>query len=70
MFTKLGAGVHALNPAFFRAGAAALDANDYIVYNQANGALYYDADGNVPAAHRVRGVINKPLLANNDFGVI
>ena len=34
IMTKLGAGVHALSPLFFRAGAAALDANDYIVYNR------------------------------------
>ena len=34
VFTKLGAGVHALNPAFFRAGVKALDANDYIIYNK------------------------------------
>ena len=46
VFTKLGAGVHALNPAFFRAGAAAADANDYIVYNRATGVLSYDVNGN------------------------
>src|SRR4051812_41747777 len=46
VFTKLGAGVHALSAAFFRVGTHALDANDYIVYNNANGALYYDNDGN------------------------
>src|SRR5262249_20188690 len=46
VFTKLGAGAtHALNPTFFRAGAAALDPNDYIVYNKATGGLFYDANG-------------------------
>src|SRR4051812_15804989 len=33
VFTKLTA-LGTLNPAFFRVGAAALDANDFIVYNQ------------------------------------
>ena len=71
IFTRLGAGVHALNPAFFRAGAAAADANDYIVYNKATGALFYDDNGN-GAGHAVMFAIltNKPVLAANDFQVI
>ena len=45
VFTKLvTAGV--LNAAFFRVGAAAVDANDYIVYNKSTGALSYDSNGN------------------------
>ena len=63
--------MHALNPAFFRAGAKALDANDYIVYNKANGVLSYDADGNgARAAIAFAVLINKPVLAANDFVVI
>ena len=46
VMTRLGAGVHTLSAAFFRAGPAAADANDYIVYNRASGLLSYDADGN------------------------
>ena len=71
IFTKLGAGVHALNAAFFRAGTRALDANDYIVYNQANGALYYDNDGSGSHAAIMFAVLtNRPVLAANDFYVI
>jgi Ca2+-binding RTX toxin-like protein len=73
VFTKLGAGagVHQLNPAFFRAGIKALDGNDYIVYNKASGVLSYDNDGNgahVAIAFAV--LISKPVLAANDFVVI
>jgi hypothetical protein len=46
---QLGAGVHALNPAFW-AAAAAHDANDHTVYNRASGALSYDSTAVLPAA--------------------
>ena len=68
---KLGAGVHALNPAFFRAGPAAHDANDYVVYNRANGYLSYDGNGNAAGGVTLLAVLaNKPVLAANDFAVI
>ena len=68
---KLGAGVHALSAAFFRAGAAAADANDYIVYNHANGDLFYDTNGNVAGGATLLAVLtNKPVLAADDFAVI
>jgi Ca2+-binding RTX toxin-like protein len=71
IFTKLGAGVHPLNPAFFRVGAAAADANDYIVYNKATGLLSYDANGNGAGGAIAFAVLtNKPALAANDFQVI
>ena len=71
VFTKLGAGVHALNPAFFRAGAKALDGNDYIVYDKATGVLSYDNDGSgAHAAIAFAVLTNKPVLAANDFQVI
>jgi Ca2+-binding RTX toxin-like protein len=34
-----------MNAAFFHVGTAAADANDYIIYNSANGALFYDSNG-------------------------
>jgi Ca2+-binding RTX toxin-like protein len=73
VFTKLGAqaGVHQLNPAVFRAGAVALDANDYIVYNKVNGVLYYDTNANAAGgAIAIAVLANKPILAANDFVVI
>ncbi|MCA1405750.1 calcium-binding protein [Ensifer sp. IC3342] len=50
----------ALNPAAFRVGANALDANDRFMYDAPNKALYYDSDGNGGAA--------KVLLATFDNG--
>jgi len=71
VFTRLGAGVHALNPAFFRAGVKALDGNDHIVYNKASGVLSYDNDGNgAHAAIAFAALTNRPALAANDFVVI
>jgi Ca2+-binding RTX toxin-like protein len=71
IFTKLGAGVHALDPLFFRAGAAAADTNDYIVYNKATGVLSYDPNGNAAGGAIAFAVLaNKPVLAANDFLVI
>jgi Ca2+-binding RTX toxin-like protein len=71
IFTKLGAGVHPLNAAFFHAGAAAGDANDFIVYNQATGLLSYDSNGSAAGGVIAFAVLtNKPALAANDFAVI
>ena len=70
IFTKLTA-AGPLSPAFFRAGAVALDANDHIVYNQANGVLAYDVNGNgAGGATAFAVLVNKPALAANDFVVI
>jgi VCBS repeat-containing protein len=70
VFTKLAA-VGPLNPAFFRAGPAALDGNDYIVYNQTTGALSYDVNGSAAGgAIQFAFLQNKPALLANDFVVI
>ena len=61
VFTKLGAGVHALNPAFFRAGVKALDGNDYIIYNRTTGNVSYDNDGN--GAHAAIAFAYLPVQA-------
>ena len=70
VFTKLAA-VGALNPAFFRAGPAALDGNDYIVYNKLTGVLFYDSNGNgAGGAVQIAVLTNKPVLTASDFFVI
>jgi Ca2+-binding RTX toxin-like protein len=71
IFTKLGAGVHPLSPLFFRAGAAAADANDYIVYNKASGALFYDVNGSgAGGAIQFATLTNKPTLTAGEFAVV
>jgi Ca2+-binding RTX toxin-like protein len=68
-YTQLGA-PGAMNAAFFFAGAAAHDANDYIVYNQLGGQVLYDSNGN--AAGGVSLIVtlpNKPTLTAADFVV-
>jgi Ca2+-binding RTX toxin-like protein len=70
VFAKLTA-VGGLNAQFFKAGAAAADGNDFIVYNQATGALIYDSNGNgAGAAVQFATLLNKPVLTAADFVVI
>ncbi len=45
IFRELGFSASPSTDAFFHAGSAAHDADDRIVYDQSNGALFYDADG-------------------------
>ena len=70
IFTKLAVnGV--LNAANFKAGAAAGDANDYIIYNHSTGALYYDTNGNGAGGMTLLATLStKPLLTASDFAVI
>lgn len=71
VFTKLGAN-GALNAAFFKVvGSGALDANDYIQYNKATGALFYDTNGSgAGGAIQFATLVNKPTLTASDFVVI
>ena len=69
MFKKLTA-TGALGANNFALNAAA-DANDYIIYNTANGVLSYDADGNgVGAAVAFARLTGIPGLTSSDFAVI
>jgi Ca2+-binding RTX toxin-like protein len=61
----------AFNAAAFVTGAAAQDANDRLVYNQATGQLFYDADGNgAGAAVLFAALTGAPVLTAGDFMVI
>lgn len=69
-FTKLTA-TGTLNAALFRAGTVALDANDFLVYNKATGALFYDSNGNgAGGAIQIATLTSKPTLTAADFFVI
>jgi VCBS repeat-containing protein len=69
VFTALGLG--ALSANAFVIGSAALDADDRIIYNSSNGALYYDADGaGGQAAVQFATLSGAPALTASDFTVI
>ncbi len=70
IFTQAG-GLGALNANAFFAGTAAHDADDRIIYDQATGNLYYDADGNgAGAAVLFANLANHAVLTASDFQVI
>ena len=55
----------------FVIGAAALDANDRIIYNDATGALFYDSDGGGGTAQVQFATLSTGLaLTNLDFLVV
>lgn len=59
-----------LSSAFFRASAngAAMDENDYFLYNTTSGRLFYDADGNGQGvAVQFATLTSKPVVSANDF---
>jgi len=66
-----GLAVGALAAQAFVIGTAAQDANDRIVYDQASGALYFDADGSgAGGAIQIANLGAGTILAANDFMVI
>jgi Ca2+-binding RTX toxin-like protein len=70
VFTALTA-TGVLNVNFFRLGTAAADNNDFVIYDQTSGNLYYDADGNGAGAQvLIATLANNEVLTRNDFVVI
>ena len=66
VFAALGAAVGPLAASQFQIGAAANDGFDRIIYNNAAGALFYDADGNTGgggAAIQFATLSGAPVLA-------
>jgi trimeric autotransporter adhesin len=69
VFSAIAPGV--LTAAAFVIGTAAGDADDRIVYNSANGNLYYDADGSgAGAAVRFAQVSSGVALTESDFVMV
>ncbi len=70
IFRELGFSGAPSTDTFFHAGSTAHDADDRIVYDQANGALYYDADGTgALAAVQFALLSGAPTLLYTDFVV-
>ena len=62
-----------MNAANFRMSTAVADANDYIVFEQATGRLFYDADGSGRTQSVLFATLSNPAsltLTANDFVVI
>ena len=69
VFVGLAGG--ALNANAFVIGTAAQDSSDRIVYDQATGRLFFDADGNGAGAQiQFARLDGAPIIAANDFTVI
>ena len=70
-FSALGAtGRFTAGDARFHSGSAAHDADDRIIYDQASGQLWYDADGNgAGAAQLIATLANRPALSATDLFV-
>lgn len=70
VFTAAGA-VGMLSAGAFRAGTAAQDADDRIIYDSATGKLYYDADGSGAGTQVLFAQVTAGLgLTNADFHIV
>jgi serralysin len=70
IFTKLAA-TATLSADFFHVGAGAADLNDFIIYDDATGALYYDSNGSASGNQIQFAHLNTGLtLTHTDFFVV
>ena len=75
IFKRLGSGSEAspkkLSSSYFNIGSKADDRNDYLIYNNKNGYLYYDADGSGSGKAVLIATLSKNLkLTSSDLYVI
>jgi serralysin len=71
LFASIALGGAGLQASEFRIGSTSLDGNDYIIYNQATGQLYYDANGNVAGGAALIARLNAgQALAYTDFDML
>ncbi|WP_112664218.1 beta strand repeat-containing protein [Microvirga flavescens] len=75
VFKKLGKGTEAktgkLLKDFFVIGSKAQDKNDYLIYNDKKGVLYYDADGSGKGkAVEIATLSKKLVMTEKDFFII
>ncbi len=68
--TRFGLTPGALPADAFVTGTAAQDANDRIIYDQATGALLFDADGTGAQAAQLFAYINGPFSLDSTFFVV
>jgi Ca2+-binding RTX toxin-like protein len=70
VFKKLGKG-GMLSKSFFTIGSKAKDKNDYVVYDNKKGVLYYDADGSGKGQAAEFAQLSKNLkMTNKDFYIV
>ena len=71
LFSGIGTETTGLNTSAFNLNGGAVDANDRVIYDQATGALYYDADGSGAGAAVLFAQLDAgTVLGVSDFHVI
>jgi len=70
-FSDVNLLVGTISASQFRLGSKALDSNDYFVYNQSTGALYFDRDGSGSSAQvQIATLSTKVAMSYSDISVV